>query len=95
MLDRKITRIAHADDLLRGVMAEHKSRERDRGRDRFQMSGRHRDDQALDLTVSCLLKRVSHRSDVPVQMQQFAGDDRVKGHLREGDKISTDLLIDN
>ena len=55
-------RIADANDPPPRVMAEDKGRECDRGADRFETARRHRDDQALDLTLAA---RASERRRWP------------------------------
>src|SRR5262249_2027698 len=71
MLDREVARIAQADELLGWIMSQHKSRECNRGRNRFEGARRNGDDQAFDRAPSDLLENVGHGVNMPVEMKLF------------------------
>ena len=51
VLARECLRVADTDDSACGIMAEDEGRECDRGADRLEAAWRHRDNEALDLTL--------------------------------------------
>src|SRR5262252_5958042 len=51
VLARECLRVADTDDSACGIMAEDEGRECNRGADRLEAAWRHRDNEALDLTL--------------------------------------------
>src|SRR6516165_11253371 len=87
MLDREVARIAQADELLSWIMPQHKSRECDRCRNRFEMARRHGDDQAFDLAPPDPLENLGHGTNMPIEMKLFTRHHGLKGPTNKGYKI--------
>ena len=59
MFDRQIGTVAGHDQALARIVAQNKSRERDRTHDRLEGTRRHGDDQAFDLSEPYLFKIIA------------------------------------
>ena len=76
-------RVGNANHALRRVVAEIPGRQCDRSDDRFQMAGRHGDDQPLYIAGGDLRDLVSHRVDVPVRLKRGPRAKQIKHIIYE------------
>jgi len=93
MLDREVARIAQADELLGWIMPQHKSRECDRCRNRFEMARRHGDDQAFDLAPLDPLENVGHGMNMPIEMKLFTRHHGLKGPTNKGYELAPQQFV--
>src|SRR5689334_25281379 len=87
MSDGERARIARCDDPESRIMTEQKGGKRDRDAERFQVAGRHGDNESLDFPTSHLIQLMCDRRDMPIMSIVLAWCNDAEGTVDERFKI--------